>query len=327
VEKILNQDEIDRLFRAAQGSASKPAAAKKHVQDCDFRQAGQLTKDQVRQVTLLHEAFAPNLANSLGAYLRVAFQTSLVAVEQLAYGEFLGRLPEQTYFAMLMLLPLGEAAAIQIDLSLAFPMIDLLLGGPGQGIPEPRDLTEIEEEILESVVLIVYRELQSTWQIVLPLEFKVGERLKQGPILSLMPASERILNLSFEIRMTDARGNLNLIFPAVVSNMLLRKLALQGMAQRRRPSVDDAARLRERLLDSKLTLELALPHVQLSIRDIVDLKPGNVLPLRQSVHDSMSVSVNDRPIFTGIPVGCGTRRGGLIQEKVTLLNSEEKQNR
>jgi hypothetical protein len=41
----------------------------------------------------------------------------------------------------------------------------------------------------------------------------------------------------------------------------------------------------------------------------------------------MSVSVNGRPIFTGIPVGCGTRRGGLIQEKVTLLNSEEKQNR
>ena len=111
MEKILNQDEIDRLFRAAQGSASKPAAAKKHVQDCDFRQAGQLTKDQVRQVTFLHEAFAPNLANSLGAYLRVAFQTSLVAVEQLAYGEFLGRLPEQTYFAMLMLLPLGESAA------------------------------------------------------------------------------------------------------------------------------------------------------------------------------------------------------------------------
>jgi flagellar motor switch protein FliM len=97
------------------------------------------------------------------------------------------------------------------------------------------------------------------------------------------------------------------------------------MAQRRRPSADDAARLRERLLDSKLTLELALPHLQLSIRDIVDLKPGNVLPLRHSVHDTMSVSVNGRPIFTGIPVGCGTRRGGLIQEKLTLSNSEEKQ--
>lgn len=313
MEKILNQDEIDQLFRAAQGLAPK-GLKKRSVQPCDFRRAGQLTKEQVQQVTILHEAFAPNLANSLGAYLRVAFQSSLVSVEQLEYTEFLSRLPEQTYFATLMLLPLEESAAIQMDLSLAFPMIDLLLGGSGQGIPEPRDLTEIEEQILESVVAIINRELQAIWELTLAIEFKSGRRLKQSQIMTMIPAVERVLNLSFEIRLSELRGNLNFIFPAVVSNMLLRKLALQGMAARRRPSADDAARLRQSLLDSVQIVDLNLHHIPLRIGDIVEMKPGRVLPLHHSVRESMWVAVNNHPVFTGIPVSCGPLRGGLIQD-------------
>lgn len=321
MEKILNQEEIDQLFRAAQGVAARKQPAKKRaVLECDFRQAGQLGKDQVQQVTLLHENFAPNLANSLGAYLRVAFQTSLVSVEQLAYTDFLGRLPEQTYFATVLLAPLEEWASIQLDLPLVFPIIDLLLGGTGQSLADTRDLTEIEEQILESIVAILCRELQSTWQTVLPLEFKVGQRLKKAQIMTLMGPAERVLNLSFEIRLTDVRGNLNVIFPGVVSNMLLRKLAQQGMVRQRRPSADEAARLRERLLDAEFTLQLDLPHVPVRIGDIVDLHPGSILRLHHFLNAPMSIAVNGCPAFTGVPVSCGAMRGGLIQ---TVLSASE----
>ncbi len=315
MEKVLNQEEIDRLFKAAQGSAPVAAPAKRRdAQECDFRQAGQLSKEQVQQVTLLHETFAPNLANSLGAYLRVGFQTSLVSVEQLAYGDFLGRVPEQTYFATVGLSPLEEWASIQLDLPLVFPIIDLLLGGPGQSLEEQRDLTEIEEHIIESIVAIICRELQATWQPVLPLEFRVGQRLKKAQIMTLMSPVERVLNLSFEIRLTDIRGTLNLIFPPVVSNMLLRKLAQQGMARRRRPSADDAARIRERLLDAKFTVQLDLPHIPVRIGEIVDLEVGKVLHLRQLLNVPMTIAVNGCPAFTGAPVSCGSMRGGLIYE-------------
>jgi len=326
VEKVLTQEEIDLLFRKAQGTAPKaaPAATSRVVKPCDFRQAGQLGKEQVRQVTLLHEAFAPNLANSLGAYLRVGLQVSLVAVEQLVYSEFLTRIPEQTYFATSQLMPLEEISGIQVDLSLAFPMIDLLLGGPGQGLAEPRDLTEIEEQILESVIVLVCRELENTWQSVLPLKFQPGQRVKSTQIISLIPQAEHILNLSFELKLTDTRGNMNIVFPAAVSNMLLRKLAQQGMIQRRRFSTDNADRLRELLHDSKFTVELELGNIPLRIREVVDMLPGEILPLHHSLRESMAVTVNGHPIFSGVPVSCGPLRGGLIQELVATRESAEK---
>ena len=325
MEKILNQEEIDKLFRAAQGgAAAAPAATKrKVVQKCDFRQAGQLTKNQVRQVTQLHENLAPNLANSLGAYLRVAFQIRLVSVEQLSYDEFLGRLPEQTYFASTLLMPVEESAGIQLDLSLSFPMIDLLLGGPGQGLAEPRDLTEIEEQILESVVAIFCREMQSTWQFTLPLEFAIGQRLKQSQIYSLMSAGERVLNLSFEIELNEIHGALNFVFPAVVSNMLLRKLSEQ-VAVRRKSSGDSAIRLRERLAGSLFTLELNLNRVPVQIRDLVAMQPGELLQLNHSVHQPMSITINNQPVFSATPVSCDSLRAGLIQERLPLPERTKK---
>jgi len=52
----------------------------------------------------------------------------------------------------------------QFDLSIAFPLIDLLLGGEGKGSLEPREVTEIEEQLLECVVQIVCRQLGVAWQ-------------------------------------------------------------------------------------------------------------------------------------------------------------------
>ena len=283
------------------------------IKVCDFRQSGQLTKEQVRQLTLLHDPFAPNLANSLGAYLRVAFQTSLVGVEQLPYSEFLSRLPELTYFCSCQLQPVEELAGIQLDLPIVFPIIDLLLGGPGQGIEEPRDLTEIEEQILESIVDLICRELRATWLPVLPLEFLVGQRQKQAQIMNLMQPAERVLNLNFEIRLSDTRGTFNLVFPAVVSNMLLRKLMQQGMSQRRRTSADNSARLRELLLDCEFAVALELPHIPVFVREIAELKPKQILRLHHPLRSPMSIAVNGQTIFSGIPVSCGPVRGGMIQ--------------
>lgn len=321
MEKILNQEEIDQLFRAAQGGSSKtPREQRRNVKDCDFRQSGQLSKEQVRQLTLLHEAFVPSLANSLGAYLRVGFQTSLVAVEQLAYSEFLARIPEQTYFTTCQLQPVDEMAGLQLDLPVVFPMIDLLLGGSGQPLEEMRDLTEIEEHILESVVTVICRELQATWAPVLPVEFNVGKRQKAPQILNMMLPGDRVLNLGFEIRLAETQGILNVVIPGVVSNALLRKLQQQGMVQRRPPSADNRARLRELLLDCDFTLELALDGIPVRIGDVVEMHPNDILPLNHLLQDPMSIAVNGRPIFGGVPVACGPLRGGLIQ---SMLPAEE----
>ena len=135
---------------------------------------------------MLHEGFARALTHSLGAYLRVVFETNVVSVEQLTFREFLSRIPDFAYSASFTVNPMGVAGVMVLDLSLTFPIIDLLLGGNGSADQEPREITEIEEQILEGVVQILCRELATAWQS-LGLQFVSEQRLQPAQIQRLMP--------------------------------------------------------------------------------------------------------------------------------------------
>ena len=325
MRKILTQDEIDALFRAAQsGGAARGRSPARKVSAFDIRRAGQLTADQVRSVTTLHESFARRITSSLGAYLRVGFEMNLVSVEQLSYIEFLGRLPDLTYLASLRILPLDARAAIQADFSLVFPIVDLVLGGPGSESVANRDLTEIEEQILETVIRQIARELQTTWEPVLNLEFSFEQRQQRTQVQGLMLPTEKILSLSFEIRLPDAQGALNVALPAVVSNALLRKLSARWSYLERAASPDNRWRLRERVLDSHFPVELSLPQSRISIRRLLELGPGHVLALPQHVGEPIGLSVAGKAMFLADPVRCGSQRGARVKQRVSIAGKNGK---
>ena len=120
----------------------------------------------------------PSKSIFLRRYLRVGFDVNLVSVEQLTLSEVLSRLPDLTYLCTIRIQPIEAVALLQMDLSIAFPIMDLVLGGSGTGIVELRDLTEIEEQILESVIVVLIRELQASWAPVLEVEIQFDQRVK-----------------------------------------------------------------------------------------------------------------------------------------------------
>ena len=320
MRKILNQEEIDALFNAAEKSPKRGrAAAKKKVEPCDLRRSSTLTSDQVRAVTALHESLARRLGNSLGVYLRVAFEMNLVSAEQLTFDEFLSRVPELTYLASLRVQPIDARAALQADISLVFPIVDLVLGGSGIDPIEPRDFTEIEEQIFETVVRLIARDLQSTWAAVIELDIRFDQRQQYTQVQNLMQPHEKILSLSFEIRLLEARGNLNMAFPAVIANALLRKLSAQGALFERNPSPDACRRLQERLLDSTFLTHLSLPPSPLKISELLALAPRDVLPLPIPCSSPICFNVSGKPMFLAFPVRHGSRKGARIHSRTSIV--------
>src|SRR5580658_8206959 len=167
MQNVLNQEEIDAMVRAARtGGGVNSGRREPNVEAWDVHRAGQIGREKLAAITHLHEGFARSLTNALGTYLRVVFAAALVSAEHLTYREFTERLPETTYLADCKLEPMGVHGALQLDLKVAFPIIDLLLGGEGKGIAAARDITEIEDQIVESVARIVCRELGAAWQAV-----------------------------------------------------------------------------------------------------------------------------------------------------------------
>jgi len=328
MEKILSQEEIDQLFRSAQGQmAEKPkaATAARACTPCNLRQSARISKDQLRSVSQLHETFARSLTHSLGAYLRAPFEANLVSTEQLSYGEFLQRIPEATYLVCMTVRPVGASAAVELDLPLAFPMIDLLLGGPGRAEATVREITEIEEQILESVMKVIERELEATWHSVLEVQFSLEQRVQQAEIPRLMPPNEKILSLSFEVRMPEARGMLNVALPAAVSNALLRKLTQQGAYRKQRSAANSAVQISNHLQEGVFSLELVLPEKRVRVAQLLALEPGNILHLRCPPNEPANLLVSGKKLFGAYPVRAGTRRAAQVSQRVHGSDSAPKE--
>ncbi len=313
MQNELNQEQIDAMVRAARsgGGADAGEAKELKVEAWDVHRAGQIGREQLQAVTQLHEGFARSLTHSLGAYLRVVFTAALVSAEHLTYREFLERIPETTYLASCKLEPMGVDAALQLDLKVAFPIVDLLLGGEGKSTAATREITEIEEQIIESVARIVCKELGTAWQAV-DLQVVFEKRMEPGEVQRLMPPDEKTLSLSFEITMSEVRGSLNLAVPVSVSLALLRKISAERNQRHPRRSGEWRERLKVRLLDCPFSVELGASGLRAAVSELSELRPGQLLRLGRSAAQPASLMVAGVEMFRAVPARSGATRAARV---------------
>jgi flagellar motor switch protein FliM len=315
IEKTLKQNEIDALFEAARSSTPEAARAEVRVKvvPYNFTSAGQISTDQLRAISMLNDLFARNLTHNLAAWLRTRFQVNLVSAEQIQFNEFLLRIPEISYVASVRLEPLGALSVLQLDLALAPPVIDLLLGGEGKEGPM-RELTDIEESILGSVVEIICRELTAAWQPV-GLSFNFERRQMQTQVARIMSVTEKTLCLSFEIRMPHSSGLLNLAFPAVVANTILRRLT-SDWGRSRRHAGETRSRIEATARRIRFGGSLQLPTVRLAASSIENLEPGVVIRLDQPANTLPVWRVGGQPFSHAQAIRQGPHRGARMEGRV-----------
>jgi flagellar motor switch protein FliM len=321
MEKTLKQDEIDALFEAARSSAPDGARAEAQSQAVpySFSSAGQISTDQLRAISLLNDLFARNLTHNLAAWLRTRFQVNLVSAEQIQFNEFLLRIPEISYVASVRLEPLGALSVLQLDLSLAPPMIDLLLGGDGKDGPL-KELTDIEESILASVVDIICRELTAAWQTV-GLSFNFERRQMQTQVARIMSVTEKTLCLGFEIRMPHNSGLLNLAFPAVVANTVLRRLTTDW-GRRRRHADDARARMETTARKIRFGCSLQLPSVRVQASALENLEAGSIVRLSLPANASPLWRVGGQTLASAQAIRQGPHRAARIERPFTGAENE-----
>jgi flagellar motor switch protein FliM len=299
--RILSQDEIDALLLTAErGAPEAPVAeaAPTTIQPYNFRRPDRVSKDQLRALHFLHDRFAVNLSTSLSAFLRSVTEVSITSVEQFAYSEFLMSLPDPTAFYAIALPPVDTMGALELNPSIAFTMIDRMLGGSGETAGPDRALTEIEQNVLDAVVDLVLQHLTETWKAIVDVEFRVHARETRPQMLQVTSANEIMILLGFDVRIGEARGMLSICIPASAIESMEDKVTQGWHRQPRTPTDQEQMHLRVNL--GRLPLPVtALIETHLLARDLVDLEPGDVVALGRSAREPIDVHVGRIRRFCG----------------------------
>lgn len=313
--KQLEQGDIDALFAAAGANAATQAptdGAEPPLERYNFSRAGQISNEQMRAISTVNDLFARNLMHTLGAWLRTPLRVKLVAGEQLPFKEFLERLTTHTYVCSLRLEPLGAVGLLELELAISLPVVDVLLGGEGKAWPV-RELTDIEEAILTAVVQVAVQELNLAWQSV-GLEFVFEKRETDAAVARMMTPGEKTLCVSFEVRMPEAQGVLNLCLPAVVLNAILRRLISEGDRPRRR-SKEAQIKMRDLLGEMKVGTLLQFPQMRLRASEVATLAPGTILRLPLPKTAAAELRVGNLHLGRAHPVRTGEHRGAQLEEE------------
>ena len=289
-----------------------PQPRPRNIHSCNFRYAGRLSNENARALTGLHEKFALTTTNSLEAYLGTTLRLKLLSLEQLALQDYIAGLAPNLYLLPCALNVMENNFLMEMDIKLIFPIIDLLLGGSGTtASDEPRELTDIDEDIMQSITAIIVREVQRTWKT-LNLSLTPGHVIKPALIQHVFPINEKLVLLMFEMTVGTTVGSFKIVLPTSFVGFLLRHLkaaqSKKASSLRQLPNPS----LRERILDCEFIVATDITNMRVLVKDLIEMTPGTILKMKAPVKNPGRLTVEGVEIFEALPVRNGTLKAAQI---------------
>ncbi len=301
---ILSQGEIDALLSAFAtgegggggdvGGGGDDDEKVRQVKVYDFNHPDRFSKDQIRTMHNLHEQFARLFSTSLSAFLRMIVEVKLVSVDQISYEEFIRSIPNPTSLNIINMDPLEGEALMELSPTLSFPAVDRLMGGQGNVFKKNRELSEIEMTIIEKVLYRAFDCLHEAWANVLPLNLSLeaSETNPQLLMQRILP-SEMVILMTFEVGMGDISGTLSFCIPYPTLEPIASQLSVTSWfsASRKELSEEHAEVLYDRLRRINLPITAYLGGTQLKLKELLELRSGDIIQLNRRVDDDVVVCV------------------------------------
>jgi flagellar motor switch protein FliM len=231
-------------------------------------------------------------------------------VEQVSYGEFIMSLEPPTCLVIFNMEPLKGGAALEINASVLFRLIDRLLGGSGLLPVRLREFTEVEQVLIERIAVRAMMDLQQAWQHAGTFGFRVAHLETNPQFVQLTSPSEVVVAITFDVKVGDVSGQMTLAFPHLLLEPVMPKLNTHRYfaTAQRAVSREENEGLQENVLRLSVTVRGVLAEVPISVRDLLDLRPGAILPLGRRASAPATVEVEGVPRFTARPGSANRHR-------------------
>ncbi|AJC87230.1 flagellar motor switch protein FliM [Campylobacter insulaenigrae] len=304
--EILSQEEIDALLEVVDDDSDDSAASsrleeledKRDIVVYDFKRPNRVSKEQLRSIKGIHDKLARNLASQISSMMRSIVEIKLHSVDQMTYGEFLMSLPSPTSFNVFSIKPLDGNCVLEINPSIAFPMIDRLLGGQGDSFDTLRELTEIELNLLDSILRIIMQRLKESWMNVTEIYPSVEAKESSPNVVQIVSQNEIVIMVVMEIIIGNSSGMVNICYPVVHLESVLSRLANRDIMMGETSAKKSRNKELKTLIGrAEVIYEAMLGKTFVNVNEFLELKQGDILKLDRTADDKAIVSIDKKEVF------------------------------
>lgn len=332
MNEVLSQDEIDQLLTAISSGDSetddfKPVSDTRKIKIYDFKRPDKFSKEQLRTVSNMHETFARLTTTSLSAQLRSLVHVHVASVDQLTYEEFIRSIPTPTTLAVVNMDPLKGNAVLEIDPTITFCMIDRLFGGRGTTTGNKnRDLTDIEQSVMEGIIVRILANMREAWTQVIDLRPRLGQIETNPQFAQIVPPSEMVVLVTLEMKVGEEEGMMNFCIPYLTIEPIISKLSSQFWfsSVRRSSTTQYLGMLKEKLSSVETDVVAEVGSIDLPIREVLSLRVGDVVRLSNiRVGDPLTLSVGSKKKFYCQPGVVGKKMAVQVTGKLEDISADD----
>jgi flagellar motor switch protein FliM len=314
VQDLLSQEEIDALLHGVDdgdveiSSDDEPGAVKPY----DLTSQDRIVRGRMPTLEMINERFARYTRISMFNLLRRSADVSLGGVQIQKFGEYTHTLYVPTSINMVKFRPLRGTALIILD----------FFGGDGRHAKiEGREFTPTEQRVVQMVLNQAFVDLAEAWKAVLPIDFEFIHSEVNPSMANIVSPSEVVVVSTFHIELDGGGGDLHITMPYSMIEPI-REMLDAGL-QTDTDDRDDrwVTALRNDVMEAKVLLECELARRDITLRDIVNMKVGDVVPIE--LGDFQTVTANRVPMFRS---QIGQSNGNLALKVCELIDRSIYQN-
>jgi flagellar motor switch protein FliM len=246
---------------------------------------------------LINERFARYLRIGLFNYMHRSTEISVGPIRVQKYSEFVRNLVVPTNLNLITIKPLRGTGLIVFDPNLVFLVVDNMFGGDGRFHTrvEGRDFTPTEQRIIQGILNVVFAEYERAWKPVFEIQFEYVRSEMNTQFANIATPSEIVVAVTFTLELSGNSAEMHLCLPysmvEPIRDILYSTMHSEQAASDKRWT----ATLSQQLQQADVHLTALLGTTELTLRDVVNMKVGDVIPLH--VEDKISATVDNIPVM------------------------------
>ena len=296
---ILSQDEIDALLHGVDEVEEEEvsAGAAPGIVSFDFSSQDRIVRGRMPTLELVNERFARHMRISLFNMMRRTAEVSINGVQMLKFGEYVHTLFVPTSLNMVRFRPLKGTALITMEARLVFILVENFFGGDGRyhAKIEGREFTPTERRIIQMLLKLVFEDYKDAWAPVMDVGFEYLDSEVNPAMANIVSPTEVIVVSSFHIELDGGGGDFHVAMPYSMLEPIRELLDAGVQSDKGDTDVRWSKALRDEIMDVKVELKAKLLETELSLRELMELQPGDIIPVEMP--ENLLVFVEDLPTF------------------------------
>ncbi len=323
MDKILSQEEIDALLRGmdtGKVDTTPESVERPGVVPYDFTNQDRIIRGRMPTLEIINDHFSRLFRNSLSTSLRKIIDVGARGIQMAKFGEFIKTLPVPSSLHVFRMEPLRGHALLVLESKLIFTLLDVFFGGAGKTAfrIEGRDFTAIESRLIQKLVMMIFSDLERAWNAVHPLTFQFVRSEINPQFVSIVTPSDLVITITFGVELDQFTGMVTLCIPYSIIEPIKNKLYSGYQSDRMEVDRSWVRRFLDRLKNTEVEIRVEMGKHQIMVQDLLQLKVGDILPLKKDVAEPLVVEVQGIPKFLGRAGVCGENKAIQIEREIKI---------